>query len=389
VTSDLQPDVAGGSDGRPRRLGVARWFDGRRLQPGDVEVADGIVTTVGLPPAAAGIAAPGFVDLQINGYRGIDALTSDDEGVAWLGQVLPATGVTAFALTLISAPVASIDRGLARIAAVRGAQRDGTSGAGAALLGAHLEGPFISPAYPGAHPVEHLRPADAGLVDRWLGTGLLVAVTMAPEVPGGADAITAFAAAGVLVSLGHCDATGAEASAAFDLGASALTHGLNAHRPLSARDPGPLGVALTRPDVVVTVIADGVHVDPVNLALLQQAAPGRIALVTDGIVASGLGDGVYRYGPIEVTVADGRATVGSGRLAGSVATMDSSVRTAAARWGVEQALAAATSVPATLIGRPELGRIAVGQAADIVILDDLLTVDRTLCAGRTVFEATA
>jgi N-acetylglucosamine-6-phosphate deacetylase len=344
------------------------------------------VTAVGLPPAAAGIATPGFVDLQVNGYRGIDALNSDDEAVARLTQALPATGVTAFALTLISAPVASIDRGLARIAAVRRVQRDGTSGAGATLLGAHLEGPFISPAYPGAHPVEHLRPADAGLVDRWLGTGVLVAVTMAPEVPGGADAITAFAAAGVLVSLGHCDATGAEASAAFDLGASALTHGLNAHRPLAAREPGPLGVALTRHDVVVTAIADGVHLDPINLALLHQAAPGRIALVTDGIVAAGLGDGTYRYGPLEVTVADGRATLGSGRLAGSVATMDSSVRTAAAQWGVEQALAAATSVPATLIGRPELGRIAVGQRADIAILDNQLAVDRTLCAGRTVFE---
>jgi N-acetylglucosamine-6-phosphate deacetylase len=216
---------------------------------------------------------------------------------------------------------------------------------------------------------------------------VLVAVTMAPEVPGGADAITAFAAAGVLVSLGHCDATGAEASAAFDLGASALTHGLNAHRPLAAREPGPLGVALTRHDVVVTAIADGVHLDPINLALLHQAAPGRIALVTDGIVAAGLGDGTYRYGPLEVTVADGRATLGSGRLAGSVATMDSSVRTAAAQWGVEQALAAATSVPATLIGRPELGRIAVGQRADIAILDNQLTVGRTLCAGQVVFEA--
>ena len=174
-------------------------------------------------------------------------------------------------------------------------------------------------------------------------------------------------------------------AAAFDLGASALTHALNAHRPLVARDPGPLGVALTRSDVVLMVIADGIHVDPVILALLEQAAPGRIALVTDSIVASGMGDGVYRYGPIEVTVVDGRATVGPGRLAGSIATMDSCVRTASAQWGIEQALAGATSIPATLIGRPDLGRLTAGRVADVVILDDRLTVCRTMCAGRTVY----
>ena len=387
MTIEVRPGVADGLDGRPRHLGVAQWFDGRRLRPGDVEVTDGIVTGVGLPPGAAGIAAPGFVDLQVNGYRGVDALTSDDDDVAALGQMLPATGVTAFALTLISAPVAAIDRGLARIAAVRDAQNHASARAGATLLGAHLEGPFISPAYPGAHPVEHLLPARADLVERWLATGALVAVTLAPEVRGGAEAITAFVDAGLMVSLGHCDATGAQTAAAFDLGASALTHALNAHRPLVARDPGPLGVALTRPDVVLMVIADGIHLDPVILTLLQQAAPGRIALVTDSIVASGMGDGVYRYGPIEVTVVDGRATMGSGRLAGSVATMDSSVHTASAQWGMEQALAGATSIPAGLIGRPELGRLGVGRVADVVVLDDRLTVRRTLCAGHTVYEA--
>lgn len=354
MTLGVRPGVAGGLGARPRRLGVAQWFDGHTMQPGDVEVCGGIVTAVGLPPGEAGTAAPGFVDLQVNGYRGVDALSSDDAAVAGLRQTLPATGVTAFALTLISAPVADIDRGLARIGALRDAQDDNNAQAGARLLGAHLEGPFISPRYPGAHPVEHLLPARADLVERWLATGALVAVTLAPEVRGGVEAITALTDAGVMVSLGHCDATGAEAAAAFDRGASALTHALNAHRPLLARDPGPLGVALTRSDVVLMVIADGIHLDPVILTLLQQAAPGQIGLVTDSIVASGLGDGIYRFGPLEVTVVDGRATVGSGRLAGSVATMDSSVRTAAVAWGLERALAAATSVPAALIGRPEL-----------------------------------
>ena len=387
MTLATQPGVAGGPDGRPRRLGVAQWFDGHTLHHGDVEISGDVVTAVGLPPGKAGIAAPGYVDLQVNGYRGVDALTSDDSSLAGLRQTLPATGVTAFALTLISAPVADIDRGLARIAALRRTQDLADARPGATLLGAHLEGPFLSPKYPGAHAVEHLLHARADLVERWLATGTLVAVTLAPELRGSGEAITALTDAGVMVSLGHCDATGAEAAAAFDRGASALTHAMNAHRPLVARDPGPLGVALTRPDVVLMVIADGIHLDPVVLTLLQQAAPGRIGLITDSIVASGLGDGRYRYGPLDVTVADGRATLADGRLAGSVATMDTAVRTAAVRWGVDRALAAATTVPARLIHRPDLGRIAVGGRADVVILDDDLTVRRTFCGGRSVHEA--
>lgn len=381
------PGVADGLDVRPRRLGVAQWFDGHTLRPGDIEISGDLITAVGLPPGKAGIAAPGFVDLQVNGYRGVDALSSDDDAVAGLRQALPATGVTAFALTLISAPIADIDRGLARIAAIRQTQNLPDTPTGATLLGAHLEGPFLSPKYPGAHPVEHLLQARPDLVERWLATGTLIAVTLAPELSGSPEAITALTDAGVMVSLGHCDVTGTEAAAAFDRGASALTHAMNAHRPLVARDPGPLGVALTRPDVVLMVIADGIHLDPVVLTLLQQAAPGRIGLITDSIVASGLGDGTYRYGPIDVTVAEGKATTGDGRLAGSVATMDTAVRTAAVRWGVDRALAAATSVPASLVSRPDLGRLAVGATADVVVLDDALVVQRTLCAGRTVHEA--
>lgn len=386
MTIGSRSGAAVGLDARPRRLGVGQWFDGHRLHRGDIELTGDLITAVGLPAGGDGIACPGYIDLQINGFRGTDALTTDVHGVATIASQLPATGVVAFALTLITAEVDDIDRSLAHITDVRAAQREEHLRTGARLLGAHLEGPFLSRAFPGAHPVELLRDADAGLVNHWISTGALVMVTMAPEISGGFDAVDAFSSNGIVVSLGHCDATGLQANAAFDRGARALTHGLNAHRPLSARDPGPLGVALTRADIVTTVIADGVHLDSANLLLLQRAAPGRIALVTDGIVASGLGDGVFQYGPLTVTVAEGRATLPSGRLAGSVATMDSSVRLAAACWGVEAALAAATSVPAELLGRPDLGRLGVGETGDLVILNDRLNVCRTLCAGQTLYE---
>lgn len=367
------------SNPRPWRLGVARWFDGTRLHEGDVEIDAGRVSRVGLPPVGTAIAAPGFVDLQVNGFLGFDAQSGVVAAVEGVLDHLPRTGVTACAIAVITAPDNAIEAALHAVREVRTRRADDPQG-GARLLGAHLEGPFLSAAYPGAHPVEHLRAPDADVVARWARSGLAL-VTLAPELPGGLPAIRTFVDAGVVVSLGHTDATADVAETAFDMGARALTHAFNAHRPLTAREPGVLGVALARDDVVLTAIADGVHLAPRTLDLLGRSSGGRIALITDAMVASGLGDGDFRFGPLEVSVREQVATVPPGRLAGSVATMDHCVRVAARRWGLEAALAAATSVPGGL-ANGGLGRLAVDGPADVVVLGPELDVRATLIGGR-------
>lgn len=340
-----------------------------------------MVRAVGLPPGARGIACRGLIDLQVNGFAGVDVLSADLAALRAMTRALTRTGVTAFLATVISAPERDSLVALERIAAIRHHPERGA----ARVLGAHVEGPFLSPAFPGAHPLECLRTDAARL--RWLAALPAVAmVTLAPEILDDPTAISDLVAMGRTVSIGHTDASAEQCHRAFDQGASALTHAFNAHRPIRSREAGPLGAAVVRDDVTLTAISDGVHVADDNLRLLDQAARGRIALVTDAMVAAGLGDGSYRYGPLDVTVEGGRARLADGTLAGSVATLDGCVRHAAALWGPEAALAAATTTPAALIGRPDLAMLAEGAAADIVVFDDDLEVEKTLVAGRTAWH---
>jgi N-acetylglucosamine-6-phosphate deacetylase len=364
-----------------RRLGVAHSFDGRRLVPGDVEVDHGTVTAVGLPPARSGIAAPGWLDLQVNGFAGVDVLRAGEADLRRLARELPRTGVTGFLATLITAPVDDVRAAAAAAQAVRERPDPGS----AAVLGTHHEGPCLSPSFAGAHPPGQLC-ADEQLLAELAALPGVRMVTLAPEELPSPALVSRLAADGLVVSIGHTAATAAEAHAAFDAGARALTHAFNAHRLLASREPGPLAAALVRDDTVITVIADGVHVARDNLALLDRIAAGRLALVTDAIVAAGLADGGYRFGPLEVTVNAGRASLSDGTLAGSVATMDACVRCAADVWGLERALAAASGTPARLLGDDRAGAVAVGRRADVVVLDHELTVIETLVGGRTAFR---
>ena len=253
------------------------------------------------------------------------------------------------------------------------------------MLGAHLEGPFLSPGFAGAHP-RHLLSDDGRQLTQLAALPAVRMVTVAPEVLSAPSVIAQLVADGVVVSIGHSAATGTQAHAAFDEGARSLTHAFNAHRPIASRDPGPLGAALVREDTVLTVITDGVHVAHDNLVLLDRLAAGRLALVTDSIVAAGMPDGGYRFGPLDVTVAGGRACLADGTLAGSVATMDVCVRVAAGIWGLEKALAAASRTPARLLGADGSGAVATGGPADVVVLDDRLDVIETIIGGRTAFR---
>ena len=251
------------------------------------------------------------------------------------------------------------------------------------MIGAHLEGPFLSAERPGMHPVEHMRAPDLALLDRLLDAGPVTEMTLAPELPGADALVRRLRERGVVVSAGHTNATAEEANRGFDLGIAGLTHVFNAMRPLRSRDPGVAGAALTRPDVVVKMIVDGHHLARETVQLVWACAAGRVALITDAMAAAGAGGGTFRFGEVEIEVEAGAAPMlEDGTLAGSVLTMIDAVRNLHAL-GVpfEQAVGAATEVPARLLGRDDIGVLEPGGPADIVVLDDRLEIQTVLCAG--------
>jgi N-acetylglucosamine-6-phosphate deacetylase len=357
------------------RLGVACALVAGQIVPGDVSVADGRIEAIGLSPAgAAGLAVPGFIDVQVNGFAGIDFLAASAEEYLRAGEAMAATGVTGYLPTLITAPADAYRERLATLAALP----DG----GPRMLGAHLEGPFLSPDWPGAHPPQHLREPDLELVDELRAIGPITTMTVAPERPGGLELVTGLVERGILVHVGHTDADAATAHAAFAAGARALTHIHNAHRRFKPRDPGPSAVALVRPDVTVTAIVDGVHLAPETAFSAWLAARERFCLITDAIAAAGAGEGTFHIGELVVHVADGACRLDNGTLAGSVLTMDRAVRELVALGApVADAIAAATLAPARLLGRDDLGRLEPGLPADVAVLDDDLQVVRTLVGG--------
>ena len=248
----------------------------------------------------------------------------------------------------------------------------------------HLEGPFLSPLRLGTHGLRGRRDPDPALLDRLLDAGPVRLMTLAPELPGALDLIGLLQARGVTVSLGHSDATSAEANAAFDRGVRTVTHVFNAMRPLLHRDPGIIGAALIRPDVVLQAIVDNVHLDPDIVRLLWTVGAGRLALVTDAMAGASLGDGTYALGDIEVVVADDVVRREDGVLAGSTLTMPQAVRNlVAAGAPLEQALEAGSTVPGRVLGIPQLGRLFPGGPADVLVVDERIEVVRAIVRGQT------
>lgn len=366
------------------RLGVSAAVVDGSLVPGDVQIEGGEIAALGLTPAGdGGIAAPGFVDLHINGIAGVDFLGTDEAGYRRAAEALASTGVVAFQPTFVSAPPDAYEAALATAAAAAAEL------AGAALptpVGVHLEGPFLSPQWPGAHDPDRLRDPDPKLAEGLCELGPVTMVTLAPELDGGLELVERLAARGVVVSCGHSDADAATAHAAFDRGATAITHIYNAHRRWRPRDPGLAGAALVRPEVSIEAIADGVHLAPEAAYATFLATDGRYCLVTDAVEAAIGGPGSYRLADRAIEVADGAVRLSDGTLAGSVLTMDQAVRNLVAS-GAEpaRALYAAATAPARLLGRPGLGVIAPGGPASLVVLDDDLCVRRTLIAGREAY----
>ena len=358
------------------RLGVEAALVDGSLVPGDVSLDGGRVAAVGLERSnGAGIAVPGFVDLQVNGFAGVDFLGTDADGYAAAGDALLETGVTAYLPTFITTEEADLVEALR---AVPSAPR------GPRVLGVHLEGPFLSPARLGTHGRDGRRDPDPALLDRLLAAGPVKLMTLAPELPGALDLIDLLHQRGITVSLGHSDATAAQAHAAFDRGVRTVTHVFNAMRPLAHRDPGIVGAALARSDVVVQAIVDGVHLDQDIVRLLWRVAAGRLALVTDATAGAGLGDGTYALGEMEIVVADDVVRREDGVLAGSALTMIDAVRNLVAEdVPLARALEAASAVPARILGLTEVGRLTPGGPADIVVLGDGLDIVRTVVGGET------
>ncbi|KQQ18887.1 N-acetylglucosamine-6-phosphate deacetylase [Rathayibacter sp. Leaf299] len=369
----------------------ARLVDARGIvEDGWVAASDGAITATGTGDSWRGLAAaevvdaggatlvPGFVDLHVHGGGGAAA----DDGADAIARMLAvhrAHGTTRSVLSLVAAPLGELERSLAVIADL--------AAAAPLVLGSHLEGPFLAPGRRGAHALEALALPTPEVVDRLLeaARGTLVQVTVAPELPGALDAISRFAAAGVVVALGHTEADADLARTAVDRGARLMTHAFNAMPGIHHRAPGPVPTALADPRVVLELILDGEHVHPDVARLAFAAAPDRIALVTDAMAAAGSADGVYRLGGLDVTVREGRAVLsGTDTLAGSTLTQDRALRLALDAVGLPEpvAIGALTATPARVLGRTDLGLLQPGHRADLVLLDASHRVAWVRAEGR-------
>ncbi|HEY1574950.1 MAG TPA: N-acetylglucosamine-6-phosphate deacetylase [Pseudonocardiaceae bacterium] len=325
---------------------------------------------------------PGFVDMHCHGGGGASYTERDPERLAAAAAAHRRHGTTTTVASLVSDTIPEL---VEQIAALRDLVRDGL------FAGIHLEGPFISAVRCGAHDPAMLMAPDRDSVERLLaaGQGTIRMVTLAPELDGGLDAIRRFTDAGVIVGIGHTDATLAQVQPAVDAGATVATHLFNGMRPLHHREPGPIGALLDDERVTVELICDLVHLHPVVVRMAaRHAGPGRTVLVTDAMAAAGVGDGVYQVGGLRVTVRDGVPTLdGGGALAASSLTLDAAVRNFVQACGMTmvEAAAAVSGQPAALLGRQgSIGSVAAGAQADLVVLDDGLHVTGVMDRGTWV-----
>lgn len=355
----------------------------RTFAPGWLHVSGGRVEAVGAgePPRPAdldlgGTVVPGFVDTHVHGGGGAAFDGGDADAVTRVVEAHRARGTTTVLASLVTDTVEGLAASCERLADLAD---DGL------VAGIHLEGPWLAPGQRGAHDAGLLRepkPADVDLLLE-TGRGHLRMVTIAPELVGADDAVRRLVAAGVVVAIGHTDATYDQARRALDAGATVGTHLFNAMRGLHHREPGPVAALLEHPDACVELICDGVHVHPAMLGLAAAAKPQHTVIVTDAMAAAGADDGDYRLGGLDVTVRDGEARLPDGTIAGSTATMAGSVRFAVREAGLslEDAVRAATATPAALHGLGHVGALRPGTHADLVVLDDDLAVTRVMHHG--------
>ncbi len=327
--------------------------------------------------------APGFIDVHIHGAIGRDVMEGTPEALEAISRFLAAHGTTSFLATTVTAsPIATL-----QAVEALGRQVDRPL-PGARMLGLHLEGPFINPEKRGAHSAEHIRRPSTLILEQLLARSgnRIKLITLAPEVEGGLDLIRFARSRGVVVSLGHSNATLEETMAAIDIGAGNATHLFNAMRGFGHRDPGILGAVLTTPRIWAELIADGVHVSPAAVDLcLRCRGAGRMLLISDAVSATGMPEGRYRLADAEITLSDGICRTADGTLAGSILTQDQALRNIV-RWSglpVQTVLGMLTRNPAQSLGMAAgKGTLAAGHDADMVLLDRNLQVHTTIVQGE-------
>lgn len=369
--------------------------------PGWLRIETGLVAEVGAGRPAADAfpddtirdlgdvtIVPGFVDAHVHGGGGSaypEATPTEMAAAIVARDAHLARGTTATMASLVTAQPAEL---LAQVTALAPLV------AGGALRGIHLEGPWLHPARKGAHDESALREPDLVEIEALLaaGDGAIRMVTIAPELPGALAAIERFVAAGVVVAIGHTDADFAQTKAAIDAGATVATHLFNAMPPLLHRAPGPVLALLEDERVMLELVADGVHLHPELVGWVEHSAGlDRVMLVTDAMGAAACGDGAYRLGALEVTVADGIAKIaGTDTIAGSTATMDALFRQRAIQrpraGATDEALVAAVKLtatnPARAMGWADIGDLSAGKRADFVVLNKELQTEAVFLAGK-------
>ncbi|MCU1311440.1 MAG: N-acetylglucosamine-6-phosphate deacetylase [Candidatus Angelobacter sp.] len=371
----------------PHAVIVFDTDDGRIIKIGPREAVE-------IPAAAKhidfgdAVLVPGFMDIHIHGGAGHDVMEGDAAALAAVEKSIARHGVTSYCPTTVTAPLDTTLTSLEKLGrAVKENGRERT--VRARPVGLHLEGPFISPAKCGVHPVRDIAAPSLQLFERfWAASqGTIRVMTIAPELPNAAELIREATTRGVRASLGHSNAESAPTKSAIDAGARHATHTFNAMRSLNHRDPGILGVVLSDDRLSADIIVDGIHVAPeVVKIFLAAKTEERAVLITDAISATGMPDGRYRLGTFEVEV-KGATCLLDGHLAGSVLTMDAAVRNVMtfAQWDLQRSVRLATLNPARLLGIDDRkGSLEAGKDADIVVLSASGQVIRTIVGGAGI-----
>lgn len=361
-----------------------------------VLVRDGRIARVGRPSKSAKadtvldaqgrILAPGLIDVHIQGAGGADVLDATPEALGTISRTCARFGVTSFLATTVYRP--GLDNRHLKVAA----ECTGRDLGGARLLGTHLEGPFISFEKKGMiQPSCLTQPSAAALEDIYaLLGGTLKMMTIAPELPGGPEAIRTLVDHGTIASFGHSNATYEQAIQGFDAGITHVTHLFNAMPSLHHRQPGPLAAIFERPDVTCQVITDGVHSHPPVLRLAYKViGSDRFVTITDGMQAMGLPDGHYVYNGIEYEAKDGAARYKNGTLIGTALGLNQMLARLMRFTGcsLSTAIDTVTKNAAEILGLANAkGSISKDKDADLVLLDDDLSVHATLVGGRVVYQ---
>jgi N-acetylglucosamine-6-phosphate deacetylase len=332
---------------------------------------------------------PGFIDVHIHGAAGADTMDGSTEALTTMADALPSEGTTSFLPTTITQKHENIDQAL-RIAAEY--QIHNNDSGKAEVLGVHLEGPFINPKRKGAQPLEHIIDPSIELFKQWqeLSDGTIRVVTVAPEMPNGMEFVHYLNNTGVIASIGHSDSIYGEMELAVNAGAKQVTHLFNGMRGIHHREPGVAGSSLLFKELMVELIADGIHVRPEMMKLVINAkGTDGIILITDAMRAKGLKDGIYDLGGQDVSVADGQAFLADGTLAGSILKMNDSLKNiiSAAQIPLAIAVKMASANPAKQLNvYDRKGSITIGKDADITILSEEYEVILTLCRGKIAFK---